>query len=239
MLYTASWPMLLRKINRLLVLLFVLICAPALFGQESRDVDDLTLESVSSTVTRLSWTPIEPVDCAMGVTYNVYRGNTEDFDPSARNRIASGLTKATYVAKEPVPSQDYYYYVKAVLTPVTCALRSGKVVVYPLDLGETYALNIGKETGSCKATSTKELVCSGAIPNFQAVIASQGNHEYLIGCEFDNYETCANLSGGVYTIAVHNRSLTVLDSGMERINTQTGKKISGIIPVFSVLARVK
>lgn len=100
-------------------------------------------------------------------------------------------------------------------------------------------MTIGTETGSCAATSTKELTCSGAIPNFQAVIASQGGHEYLIGCEFDGYETCANLQVGVYTIAVHSRSLTVLDSGMERINSQTGKKISGITPVFSVLARVK
>jgi hypothetical protein len=47
------------------------------------------------------------------VSYSVFRGVGETFKPSAKNRIASGLTKTSYVA---TGDKDYYYAVKAVTT---------------------------------------------------------------------------------------------------------------------------
>jgi hypothetical protein len=122
--------------------------------------------------------------------------------------------------------------------PPPPTLVSGLITVYPLDLGEKYSVTIGEKTGTCTANSTKELSCE-ALPNFQAIIANQRGHEFLLGCEWDNYETCANLQVGTYRITVHGRSVTVWNSGMERINTSTGKKIGAITPVFSILTLVK
>jgi hypothetical protein len=223
----------------LLGTLTLLILAWPCFGQElGEDVDNLILTEVSPTVSRLSWTGPKSVACETAVTYSVFRGTAEDFTPSSGNRIISGLTRMTYLAKEPV-AKDYYYYVRAVVKPVSCDLHSGRVEVYPLDLGQTYSLTIGDEIGTCTAISTKELDCAvGPRRTFQVVIASQGTREYLLGCEFDDYETCVNLPAGVYTIVVHSRSVTVLHSGMEMINRKTGKRISGITPVFSILTRV-
>lgn len=122
--------------------------------------------------------------------------------------------------------------------PPPPTLRSGLVTVYPLDLGEKYEVTIGEKSGECTASSTKELSCKG-LPDFQAIIASQAGHEYLLGCQEDGYETCVDLPPATYRITVHGRSVTVWHSGMERVNSRTGKKIGNITPVFSILVFVK
>jgi hypothetical protein len=115
--------------------------------------------------------------------------------------------------------------------------------VYPLDLGQDFRIVIGKETSVCTASSTSELTCPAPMPDFHAAIAEQGSHEYVIGCNSKDYEAgswnCANLSSGVYHIDVHSRTVTVLDSGIAEINIKSGKKLSSVTPVFSVLARLK
>jgi hypothetical protein len=118
-------------------------------------------------------------------------------------------------------------------------LRSGYITAFPLDLGEKYEVTIGDKTGTCTATSTKEISCQTGLSDFEAIIASQNGHEFLLGCQFDSYETCVNLPVGTYSITVHGRSVTVWRSGMERINTRTGKKIGTITPVFSILTTIK
>jgi hypothetical protein len=228
--------------GRLLAAIALLLVQPCLGQELGQDVDNLTLESPSEILSRLSWTGPRSVDCETVVSYSVFRGTKEDFSASLANRIASGLTKTTYLAKEPVAGKDYYYYVKANVTPVSCALRSGEIGVYPPDLGQTFFVTVGGNTAICTARSTSELSCPSPFPDFHAAIASQAGHDYLIGCGSLDFEmgarTCVNLTPGAYHIGVHSQTLTVWDSGFFEINTKTGKKISSVTPVFSVLARI-
>jgi hypothetical protein len=222
----------------------LLTFAPVCFAQSvGQDVDDLALTSLDATTTRLRWTAVESVECKQAVTYSVFRGTSEDFTPSSTNRIASGLTKATYLAKEPTAGKDYYYSVKAVITQVACVPHSGTMRVYPLDLGQHFTVEVGDETGICTAQATSEIQCASPLPDFHAVIAEQGTHEYLIGCRSVDYEggdwTCVNLTSGTYQVGVHSRTITVWDSGMYKANMRTGKKVSPITPIFSLLARIR
>jgi hypothetical protein len=118
-------------------------------------------------------------------------------------------------------------------------LRSGTVNVFPLDLGDSYEITIGEQTSTCTAISTKELSCPSPMSDFVAIVAGQAGHEYLLGCQSDNFETCANLPVGTYSITVHGRTATFWRTGMERINIQSGKKIGSITPVFSILVLIK
>jgi hypothetical protein len=154
-----------------------------------------------------------------------YLVDGEDFNGK---RLTGYVEKGCVIVDEEEPAPP----------PPLPELRSGFMTVYPLDLGEKYEVTIGDKTGTCTALSTKELSCVG-LPDFQGIIASQLGHEFLLGCQFDSYETCANLPVGAYRITVHGRSVTVWNSGMERINTQTGKKIGTITPVYSILTVVK
>jgi hypothetical protein len=228
----------------LLLAAIALALIQACLGQDvGQDVDNLTLESVSATLSRLNWTGPRSADCVAVVTYSVFRGTSEDFTPSVRNRIATGLSRMTYLAKEPPPARDYYYFVKADVTPASCALHSGAISVYPLDLGQSFSVTVGGDSGTCTAHSTSELSCPGPLPDFHSVIANQAGHDYLIGCRSEDYETgawsCVNLTPGMYRIEIHSQTLTVWDSGMVKINVSTGKKIAPITPVFSILARMK
>jgi len=232
------------KAIRLPLAAIVLALVSSCSGQEvGKEVDTLTLETVSSTLTRLSWIGPRSIDCEALVTYSIFRGTSEDFEPSVQNRIATGISKMTYLAKEPLPDGDYYYLVRANARPVLCSLHSGQVLTYPLDLGQTFAVTVGSDTATCTASSTSELDCPTPLPSFHAVIASQASHEYVIGCRSADYEmgswTCVNLSSNVYHIGVHSQTLTVWDSGMAQINSKTGKKVALITPVFSTLARIK
>lgn len=104
----------------------MLTIAPTCIGQDfGDDVEALTLTSVSPTISRLTWKEVASVECETKVTYSVFRGTSEEFTPSLSNQIASGLTKATYLAKEPTTNKDYYYYVKFLRTSVTCLPQSG------------------------------------------------------------------------------------------------------------------
>jgi hypothetical protein len=228
----------------LLVAMVLLIVAPTSFGQDfGRDVNDLGLTSLSATVVRLTWKQVESVECQTSVTYSIFRGTSEDFTPSLNNRIASGLTKTTYLAKEPIARRDYYYYVKALETPITCVPYSGTILVYPLDLGQRFTIEVGDNAGTCTAQSTSEIKCVSPLPDFHAVIARQATHEYLIGCRSADYEdgdwTCVNLTPSVYRVEVHSRTIIVWNSGMYKANAQTLKKIESITPRFSVLARIR
>jgi hypothetical protein len=98
----------------LLLLLTAFFLRPSLAQELGEDVDDLKLAAISPTKVRLSWAPLEPADRETSVSYSVFRGTTETFVPSTRNRIASGLTKNSYVTDD--PSRNYYYYVKVVTT---------------------------------------------------------------------------------------------------------------------------
>lgn len=227
------------------LLLSLLIAIPASFGQDfGEDVGGLTLTSLSSTVSRLAWEEVRSVECETSVTYSIFRGTSEDFTPSLSNRIANGLTKTTYLAKEPIAGKDYYYYVRFFTTPVSCTLQSGTIFVYPLDLGQEFTIQVGdNNAGVCTATSTSEMKCATPLPHFHAVVARQGTREYLIGCLSADYEdgdwTCVNLTSGIYHVGVHSRAVTVWNSGIAKINTRTGKTLSSITPTFSVLARIQ
>jgi len=184
------------------------------------DVDGVTAVALSATSTRLKWTAVEPIACEKA-TYSVFRGETEDFEPSLQNRIASGLAKTTYITTEPKPERDSYYYVKAVTAEAPeCVLHSGTIRAYPLDLGETFIVSLTDASGTCKAISVSEITCEQPLSDFHAFIAEQSGHEYLLGCRSADYDggnwTCANLMSRVYRVGVHSQTVTVWDSAWLR-----------------------
>jgi hypothetical protein len=234
----------------LLIWTFAYLGIFATAGQVEGDyVDGVTMKQISEQTWRLSWPAVEQRPCEFSVSYSIFRGTKADFEPSESNRIAAGVSQTHYIVHE-AKSQDYYYQVKAIKVPVSCdpprdepaVLRSGRVFTFPLDLGSHYTVTVGDSSDVCTASSTSELSCS-RLPDFHAVIASQGSHEYLIGCRSLDYNqnnwTCVNLTSGSYAVIVHSRSLTVLDAGFSKINTESGKDLGSITPQFSILAVIK
>jgi len=227
----------------LFVPVLALFSAAQLFAQwTEKELEDVALQEISPQVVRLTWAAVTPVSCGETIRYSVFRGTDENFTASEETQIASGLTVTHYVAHEPKGPSDFYYRVKAFSVPGPCVpptLGSGVILTYPLDLGREYTVTVGDTTEKCKARSTCELSCS-TLPSFHAVIASQGLHEFLIGCLSSDYEdnnwTCVNLKFGAYRVAVHSLTATVLDAGYSKVNTKTGKGLGSIVPEFSVLA---
>jgi hypothetical protein len=239
------------KAPTLLAVPILVILLQACFAQDfGEDVDNLTLVPVSPTISRLSWTGPTSVECESFLTYSVFRGTREDFQPSLSNRIASGLTRMTFLAKESVPSKEYYYLVRAISTPTPCALRSGEIVAYPLPRLHGYQITNGNRSEKCATWSTTELMCEGSVnvgselPDFHAFIAAQDGHEYLLGCDSYQFKlgdwSCADLAPGrSYSVVVHDGTVSVLDSGLSKVNVENGKSLGSVTPVFSVLARIR
>jgi hypothetical protein len=151
----------------------------------------------------------------------------------------SPLTR--FLSHEPT-TRDYYYQVTVQITPTTCTLRSGLIRVFPVDLGATFNVSAGTVSEVCTAQSTTEIHCP-SLPQFHAAIAEQWGHEYLLGCESADYDdgawNCVNLTTGSYRIEAHHTTVTVLDSGIVKVNLNTGKEVAPIVPVFSVLEVLK
>jgi hypothetical protein len=239
----------------LLVASLALIPAPQLLAQWlDEELEEVKLQEISPQAVRLTWAavapmPPTPTSCGQTITYSVFRGTDENFTASEETQIASELTVTHYIAHEPKGPTDYYYRVKAVGVPRQCTppvtppvLKSGSILTYPLDLGGQYTVTVGDKTEVCSATSTAELTCS-TLPNFHAVLASQGSHEFLIGCLSSDYDdnnwSCVNLKLGAYSINVHSLTATILNAGFSKVNTRTGKGLGPIIPEFSVLSVLK
>lgn len=113
--------------HSVLLLLLPLCCLQSSLAQDlGEDVSELKLVELSRTTVRLNWEPVEIGDCEKAF-YSVFRGNSEDFTPSLANRIASRITKNSYVVTEPTSkaSKDYYYDVKALTRPTQCSKGSG------------------------------------------------------------------------------------------------------------------
>jgi hypothetical protein len=227
---------------------FTACCAAQI---EDDDVDNLAVRELSRQAVLLTWTAVKPVACSYSITYSVFRDTKEEFTPSDANLIASGLTSSRYTSHEPKPLPAYYYHVRAVKIPERCTpppppppavLKTGQIFTYPLDLGVRYLITVGQKSEACLATSTSELYCE-SFPNFHAVIAAQGSHEYLLGCLSSEYQannwTCVNLNSGPYSIGVHSNSVTVWGDLFSKINSETGKTISQITPEFSILGTLK
>jgi hypothetical protein len=111
-----------------------------------------------------------------------------------------------------------------------------------LDLGAKYQIAAGSVRETCDAISTTELRCP-SLALLHAIVAEQSGHEFLLGCADADYESgawnCANLSTGWYRILVHSMTATVIDSGLVKANETTGKELSKIVPVFSILAKLR
>jgi len=207
------------------------------------DVDDLQIMDISPTASRLTWTAAYSAPCHFSITYSVFRGTTDTFEPGPENMIASNLKGASYITHEK-PYVDTYFPVRAVRHPDYCAppaISSGRLLVYPLDLGKAYEVTIADTSEACVASSPSEITCK-TLQNFHAVLAQQAGHEFLIGCLDSEYESggwsCVNLTTGMYSVAVHSKTLTFIKAGFSKQNQRTGKTLSTVIPVFSVLGTI-
>lgn len=224
----------------------LLALGPAAYCQQET-VEGLTLKEISATVVRLTWTPVFSAKCGEYVTYTIYRGDNEKFDLSLDNRIADGIQTTTYVVHEPKSNkpQDWYYQVTATRNQGYCPpveLRSGSILVSPLDFGSAYTAEIGETPTSCLAASPTIIDCSGI--RFHAVIARQMGHEFLIGCSDSDYDggdwTCVNLSpDSGYDISVHSKAVTVLNGGFYKQSTSgnsMGRYMGSITPIFTIFS---
>ena len=234
-----------KTIRHLVVVGFLIALGADLLCQQTEEEIQTAVKVISPQVVRLSWPRVEPNSCGETITYSVYRDTTEDFDPSPKTQIASGITGLAYVAHEPKKNGDYYYRVVALRQPGYCPpphLDSGVIHTFPLDLGREYHVTVGDKSEACRASSTAEIKCQ-ALPDFHAVVATQGGHEFLIGCLTSDYEdgswTCVNLIPGVYRIGVHSQSLVVWGAGFTKVNTKTGKGLGPITPEFSILSLLR
>jgi hypothetical protein len=213
--------------------------------QGTEELGDVQLKEISASTVRLSWAGLPQKKCGEKITYAVYRAESEDFDPSPETQIAAGLIRPSFVARERKTRNGWYYRVVATRTQGYCAppeLNNGLIVTAPLDLGREYTVSVGEKTEACRASSMAELKCP-SLPPFHAVIAAQREHEFLLGCLASDFDygswTCVNLTSGAYRITVHSQTVTVWDAGFKKINTNNGKELGDIMPVFSVLATLR
>jgi hypothetical protein len=77
---------------------------------QSGDSNQASATAISSSQINLNWT----ASSTPGVTYNVYSSKTSGFTPPSSNRIATGVTGATYSNAGLTASTTYYYLVTAV-----------------------------------------------------------------------------------------------------------------------------
>jgi hypothetical protein len=203
----------------------------------------LQIKDLTQTSSRLTWKAVAAVPCDFSITYSVFRGTTDTFEPGPENMIASNLKGTSYITHEK-PNVDTYYHVHAVRHSNYCAppaISSGRLLVYPLDLGKAYKVIIADTSEACVASSPSELTCK-TLQNFHAVLAQQAGHEFLIGCLDSEYEgggwSCVNLTTGMYSVAVHSKTLTFFNAGFSKQNLRSGKTLSPVIPVFSVLGTI-
>jgi len=159
--------------------LIALSAGTALRGQQSGGslvyADGTSLKVLGPRTVLLTWDAYQADPCKFSVTYNVYRGESEDFQPSPENEIANDLLLTSYTAHEPIPEHDYFYWVTVNLTPTVCAPRSGLIQVFPLDLGEQYKIIAGTLADTCTAQSTTEIWCPTISQRFHAVIIDSAN----------------------------------------------------------------
>jgi cellulose 1,4-beta-cellobiosidase len=72
-----------------------------------------TATAISATQVNLAWSNVAaPAGCS--VSFNVYRGTTATFTPSAANRIASALTGTTFADVGATPATTLFYVVESV-----------------------------------------------------------------------------------------------------------------------------
>ena len=228
------------------LLIFILTCVPGrtcAAQMMDDDVDGLQIKSVSPTSSRLTWTAVESVPCEFSITYSVFKSKDSEFEPSPENMIASNLKSPSYLTHD-FPNDDTYYHVRAVRHPLYCtppAVVSGRLFVYPLDLGKSYAVTVGEKTEDCPATSPFGVACK-TLPYFHAALAQQAGHEFLIGCLASDFEdgawSCVNVTTGMYSVVVHSMTLTFINAGFSKQDMRTGRTLSPVIPVFSVLGTI-
>lgn len=124
-------------------------------------------------------------------------------------------------------------------------LQSGTITAFPLDLGVRYTVSAGGATQWCDVITTAELSCTSPLPpynvlqRFHAVVATQGDNEFLLGCLSSDFQrnnwSCVNLTPGAYAVRVHSQTVVVLGDRFSEINGETGKEIRTITPIFSIL----
>jgi len=88
----------------------------------------VTATAISSTQINLSWTAVSPpANCS--VSYNVYRGTTSTFVPSAATQIAAGLSTTSFADMGRAPSTTYFYVVEVADTFGTAITRTSATPV--------------------------------------------------------------------------------------------------------------
>jgi endoglucanase len=73
----------------------------------------LTATAASAGQINLAWSAVTP-PAACTVSYSVYRSTTSGFTPSTANRVATGLTAASFASTGLAGATTYYYLVQAV-----------------------------------------------------------------------------------------------------------------------------
>jgi hypothetical protein len=116
------------------LLISILTMAPAslCFAQHDDEyAKDLTVQDLSPGIVRLTWKAIPSEACNCTVTYSVFRGPNDDFTPSLKTQIASGVKITHLDTHEPALSKSNgnYYQVQVIRTTTLRVSRQPVVVL--------------------------------------------------------------------------------------------------------------
>lgn len=127
-------------------------------------------------------------------------------------------------------------------------LQSGSITAFPLDLGVRYNFLTASGAQSCEAVTSSELTCTSVLTEnitlqrYHAVVALQGDKEYIIACPSSDFErngcTCVNLTPvKKYEINVHSKTVVILGDMFSEVNDK-GKVVRTLTPIFSILTEL-
>jgi hypothetical protein len=113
----------------LLIAILTMTPSSLCFAQQANEFPEgLTVKDFSPGIVRLRWKAIPSESCVCTVTYAVFRGPNEDFTPSIKTQIASGLKVTHYDTHEAALSSNYYQ-VQVIRTTTLPASRQPVVVL--------------------------------------------------------------------------------------------------------------
>jgi hypothetical protein len=113
----------------LLIAILAMTASSLCFAQPDNEIPEgLTVKDFSPGIVRLRWTATPSESCNCTVTYSVFRGPSEDFTPSLKTQIASGV-KVTHFDTHEATLSSNYYQVQVIRTTILPALRQPVVVL--------------------------------------------------------------------------------------------------------------
>jgi hypothetical protein len=113
-----------------LIAILTMTSSSLCFAQHDNEyAEDVTVKDLSPGIVRLRWKAFPSESCACTISYSVFRGAKEDFTPSVKNQIASGVKVTHFDTHGQALSNDNYYQVQVIKTTTLPASPQPVVVL--------------------------------------------------------------------------------------------------------------